>query len=529
MTRCGGVMFVVLCVLWVPLASSEPATPEAATPSDVRASEPMKLPGILDLATAERIAVAGNPSLKAAEDRVKQARARLWQARSLWFPQLEVQASASNTWLSENDYTAARNQVTEGFTQQIAATGQQLYATQRETLVQGLLGQIPVAQAASTLIALNNQAVDSVASTMPSMIRARQAIDDSVENYRVSFILSWIVFNGFERKFANAQARFGLHETEALQLEAQRILMSAVAQAYYAAQLARENIAIAEADQGFNERLLKEAKASRREGAASLSDELNFEVRANAARAQLIRTRSTHRGALIALAELLALPDAEFPEGTELAELGEETFEDLEAPSAAPLIDTAFGLRPDLNQSALAVKRARAAVGQSRAPFFPTIVASASKDALRTNDIDFGEDDFSTTVGVSVSYTLFAGGRNVAGYNEAKAARSEAERYREQTELAVASEVRRAIEDLTAAQESVVLQRDNAQLVQRNRDLVEKEYDAGVVSLVRLNEAQRDLVEAQGTLALARVALQQAWHDVRTATGQTIAAFVEED
>jgi outer membrane protein TolC len=523
MARCGGVVVLVLALFGGPLASGEPVDSEPA------ASVSAELPGILDLATAERIAVADNPSLKAAEDRVKQARARLWQARSAWFPQLEVQASASNTWLSENDYTAARNQVTDGYIQQITATSRQLYGTQRDTLVQGLLGQIPTAQAASTLVSLNTQAVESVTETIPSMINARQAIDDSIENYRVSLILSWIVFNGFERKFANAQARFGLRESEALQLETQRILMSAVAQAYYAAQLAREDIAIAEADQAFNERLLKEAKASRREGAASLSDELNFEVRMNAARTQLIRTRSTYRSLLIALAELLALPEAEFPEETELAELGEETCESLETPSPTPLLDTAFSLRPDLNQSTLAVRRAQAAVGQSRAPFFPTVVASASKDALRTNDFDFGEDDFSTTVGVSVSYTLFAGGRNVAGYKGAKAARSEAERNREQAELAVASEVRRAIEDLTAAQEALVLQRSNALLVQRNRDLVEKEFDAGVVSLVRLNEAQRDLVEAQGTLALARVALQQAWHDVRTATGQTIEAFIEVD
>jgi len=58
--------------------------------------------------------------------------------------------------------------------------------------------------------------------------------------------------------------------------------------------------------------------------------------------------------------------------------------------------------------------------------------------------------------------------------------------------------------------------------VEKNRDLVENEYMAGQVSLVRLNEAQRDLIQQQGRLALARVALRQAWHDLRVATGEIL-------
>jgi outer membrane protein TolC len=50
---------------------------------------------------------------------------------------------------------------------------------------------------------------------------------------------------------------------------------------------------------------------------------------------------------------------------------------------------------------------------------------------------------------------------------------------------------------------------------------------AGQVSLVRLNEAQRDLIQQQGRLALARVALRQAWHDLRVATGEILEGLGE--
>ena len=71
----------------------------------------------------------------------------------------------------------------------------------------------------------------------------------------------------------------------------------------------------------------------------------------------------------------------------------------------------------------------------------------------------------------------------------------------------------------------MTLQRENVDLVQRTRDLVEKEYNAGQGSLVRLNEAQKDLTTAQGNLAQALVALRQAWIELETRTGSILATY----
>jgi len=65
--------------------------------------------------------------------------------------------------------------------------------------------------------------------------------------------------------------------------------------------------------------------------------------------------------------------------------------------------------------------------------------------------------------------------------------------------------------------------------VKRNRELVEKEYDAGQTTLARLNQAQRDLIAQEARMALARVTLFQAWHALRTATGETLADFTGAD
>lgn len=57
--------------------------------------------------------------------------------------------------------------------------------------------------------------------------------------------------------------------------------------------------------------------------------------------------------------------------------------------------------------------------------------------------------------------------------------------------------------------------------------MVEKEYAAGQVSLVRLNEAQRDLTTARSRLALALASLQQAWFNLETDTGRILEILAE--
>jgi len=526
--------------------SAEEATPEpAAEPVEQKTEEAVaveaadetsegKLP--LDLAQAQEIAVKDNPTVLAAATRVTQAQERVKQARSAWFPTVIGLSSASHTWISESDYSLAKRAASNGYWTAFALGTQARIQGETLQFAQITADRIsqffnPVIQQVQPRPRVQNTdgaILWDLLETSLRSIEARDAIDDQLERYSISVVADWILFNGFDRKFAIAEARFGKEQTEASLVEAHRILLDAVAQAYYAAQLARENIAIAEADEAFNLRLLDEAKTKRRVGTGSLSDELNFEVRVNAARAALITSRQGFNTALIALSELLAFGDSAWPTERVLAPLAEESLGDLQRLDVEPLVAQAKSRRPDLEASELNTKRADAVVGRAKAPFYPQINLQASKDAFRDNNAKFEMDDFSSTVGVNISYELFAGGRNLARLRETKAAKAEAELLEEQVSLAVAADVRRAVENLHATQERLVLQRANADFVQRNRDLVERGYAGGIEPVVRLNEAQRDLVSAQANLALARVQLQSALHNVRTATAETILPYAGE-
>ena len=436
------------------------------------AGDPMGGIRVLDLSTAGRIALRSNPAFAAAAARVRQAKERIAQARSSYLPRLDFTASSAHVTMPEKTYRA-----------NLAAA----------------------------------RSLDPSA-----------RIDDPQDYFNAGVTASWILFNGFERRLTHLAALHGEEQTEFARMDVKRLLLSGVSTAYFNAQLALENLAIAEADEAFNQRQLLEAKARRRVGTGTLSDELNFEVRVNSAKASVIQAKQAYEIAMFALAALMGLPEAAFPADLRLADLVSETPEEMERPLLEPHVAYAREQRPDILQGAAAVQQAASGVGIARAAFFPTATLVATMDGQRVDSADYEADDFGSTIAVTLSYELFSGGLRRARLREAKQQSVEVEKTLEGLMLSATAQVRSAVTTVASAQSQLQLQRKNANLVKKNRDLVEKEYAAGQGSLVRLNQAQRDLITAQSHLALALVSVRQAWSDLQTETGQILARWIDD-
>lgn len=485
-------------------AEASAATAEAATDQGVPG--PAAIETVLDLRTAQRRALADNPSLQAAAERVEQTRQLVWQARSLYLPQIDLNYTLTYTWLPDI--------ITEPANE---------YLDQGEDLIQELKKALTRTAATRLPTASQRHAVRTWARTTEDLIdEARETLEDPLDNATLSVTAGYLVFDGFSRKFTNAMAKFGYKEAQAAEREGRRILLDAVAQAYYGVQLAREQVAIARSDIAFNERLLKEASVRREAGRAATSDVLNFEVLLRAARGSLLKAQRDYETARIALALLMGMPEGALPETMTVAELGIETPETMTAPDAEEMIALALAQRPDLEQREFGLKRAEATVRERYSDFAPQVAAIAGARAQSFTDTAVDSDEITSTVGLNVTMNLFSGGRRISRVLEAKHARREAEYRVSEVELKIVGEVRQALVDLDAAQQALILQRSAAEFVEKNRSLVEKEYQAGKAMLVRLNQAQRDLVQAQGQLAQARVALQRSWAALHAATGTNL-------
>jgi len=421
---------------------------------------------VLDLETARHIAMSENPSLGAARDRVLQARERVNQARSAYYPRLDATGSGVRVRRPENELDGTDN--------------------------------LPL---------------------------PFEPLDKRENIYDAGLQATYILFNGFERRFSNQSSELGAKSSRQAFADVRRLLLQAVASSYYDAQLAQENIRIAEADAAFNRRQVEDAQARRQAGTGSLSDVLNFEVQVNRARFEVIRARRQYEVSMAVLAALLGVPQGRFPASLELAPLRDESDAELDFPDPQPMVDYAVAHRPDVLEGEFRVQQTRADLGVARSEFYPSVDLSGTVDGSRQGDAGFEEDDFGYSVGVFLRYNLFAGGASLARLRETRLRLAENENRLEDTVIGVRAEVRQALADLELAQESVRLERSNAALVQRNRNLVEKEYQAGQASLVRLNEAQRDLVQAQSRLALAIVSLRRAWENLETVTAEILTNY----
>jgi outer membrane protein TolC len=418
----------------------------------------------LDLETAKRIAVSENPTMAAARARVEQAAQRVRQAEAAYLPRVDASGSASHVGLSDRDQKS----------------------------------QLQFAR----------------------LFDPRASIDMTEESYTAGLTASWTLFDGFARKFTREAERFGQMQLEEARNEARRLLLTSVSTTYYNAQLAMENRTIALADEAFNQRQVRDAEVRLQVGTGALSDVLNFKVQVNAARSRLSQSLLSYRRLLIGLAALMGVPDADLPEGLSLSALIPERDTEMGMPDADALVAEALIHRPDLQQSEFGIQQAESRIQLARSEFFPKLNLFADLNGKRNNGILFDDEDFGYALGINMSYALFSGGARKARLHEAAWARTEAEKVNADLSITVAAEVRQAVAEINRAQTELRLQRANTALVEQNRDLVEKEYAAGQGTLVRLNEAQRDLVTAQSRLASALVSLRQAWQTLESATGR---------
>ena len=426
---------------------------------------------VLDLETAQQLALQGNPGIAAAQARLEQARAKVRQAVAAWWPSLDVTGTAARTRRSDVEFEFANH--------------------------------------------------------FPSV--PGQSTDRTYDSSAAGLQATWVLFDGFYRSFKQKQTEFGEKSSIAARRDSQRLLVSAVAEAFLNAQLTQTKVKIAEADKKFYAKQLLDANNRYEVGTGSWGDVLNIKVQLNSARTSAMFGKREYEAARYGLAALLGVPDSMFPETVELAELDREfkPSDDLEK-DVQGLINDALVKRPDLRRLSMQIHEAEAAKGQARAAFWPKVQLGGAVNGAQQGDITLTGDDFGNAVSITAAWNLFSGGADRARVFEAEQKRREVSYTLADLRNRVASEVRQDIALLAAAREQVRLQRESVGLVEQNREPAQSEYEAGSASLVRLNEAQRDLTTTYGRLAQALVGYHLARQRLLAATGRNLEPFADE-
>jgi outer membrane protein TolC len=135
----------------------------------------------------------------------------------------------------------------------------------------------------------------------------------------------------------------------------------------------------------------------------------------------------------------------------------------------------------------------------------------------RNGGIEYSSNDQASGGAIELRWDLFTGGSREAKVRFAESVAAEASAQLRRASLAVESQVRQAVVALADAQGQIRLQRENLKTALDSRRMIQAGYLAGREALTRLNQAQRDVLEADASLSLARIRLRRAWSDLHSA------------
>ncbi len=339
--------------------------------------------------------------------------------------------------------------------------------------------------------------------------------------------VTWLVFDSFVREMNMLAARHGWKQSEALELDARRILVRTVAYAYNEILLAKEKIKIAKENMKFQNSQLKENELKFEVGAVPLSDVLNFKAYYNSAESDLYSAEYTHASAKYVLAKLMGLTEGKIPD--------EVLFPGVPSPDGEVLaglsvyLDTSLANRPDLKAYREALEVSKYNYWSSICSFGPTVSFNANlgytvgqtrvKAYDGTGSYTNHYESFDFRYGGSASWELFSGGATFFNMRKTQASMLQSNYALANTWITIIAEVRTAYDNYVTSLKQVKISQKSLELYRKIRDLVEEEYRAGNTELTRLNEAQRDLVSAETQLATFVITMHNAKAQLTAATG----------
>lgn len=349
----------------------------------------------------------------------------------------------------------------------------------------------------------------------------QERFKDNFNQFEMGIQAGWLVFDGFARDARILASGCRVEASEKLLQDARRLLVKAVSQAFFQAQMALENMVIQDQNQEFNQTLEDDAEKRWKVGSAPEAEMLNFSVRAIMAETEYLAAKNNYTIACTALAALMAVHQSPLSKNMLPGRSTKQIPETL--PDYETEIAYALSHRPDLRALDLSIAALAKKAEAEKGGFFPTITLAGGMNYLHQRDITpVRQDERDIFMGLTADWEIYTGGRRKSTISEIHAGILRMKEEKKQALLGAAQAVQTAILQAATAKETYLRLQKMHELTNRIRSHVEKAYKAGTASLTRLNEAQTDLVRAKGAMARSRIRYLLAEQSLHAETGRVL-------
>lgn len=344
--------------------------------------------------------------------------------------------------------------------------------------------------------------------------------------YGAMLSAQWVVFNGLMDTMNMLASRYAAKESESMNRDSRRLLIQSVIITYNQVLLNRAQMRIAEANEMFQQQMVDDTQLKYDAGAASLSDLLNFKILKNNAADSVIIARLSYDTFRFMLAELMGLSTSEIPEDAKFPEIDMDKELDYSL-GVDFYMDMALSQRPDLQAFRESLAASKFSMYATWGSFLPNVVLNTNYGYSRTDQKEnypIGSAkprsvDLLYNYGMNINWLLFDGGSRWAQVRQAQANVAISEEQLADKWITVVSEVRQAHVKLISNIAETKIIAETLEMTKKQRDLVREEYNAGNTSVTRLNEAQKDLINAQINHISSMIDIENAKAQIDAACG----------
>ena len=452
----------------------------------------------LSLDEAIRLAMRESEALQIARAGITRASGQLKQARSQYLPQLNSNLAYARSLRSQ--FSALASGSPDSSTTTSAPKPQSVCAPQ---------------------IAANATPAERAAAlAQASTCAAAQGIDFSKvgfgarNSYTFGLALSQSVYSG-GRVAGQTAAAAAQQRSAQIDLGSQRAQLALdVTQAYFDAVLADRLVVIADTSLAQTEELLRQTKIARQVGNQSEFDLLRATVTRDNQRPVLITRRGDRDVAYLRLKQLLNLPlDAPVQLTTPIDEpaaitriIATSATSGADAPAGIAASDTSTARRAPVRESEEAVRAQEGQLKSAKADLLPSLSLTSNYQRLFFPSNVFpslNQYSENWTVGGSINFSLFSGGRVAGQVEVAQANLDEARARLQQSKELTALDTRVALNQLEAAEASFEASRGTAQQAQRAYSIDQLRYTEGISTQTDLTQSRLLLEQAVANQALS--------------------------
>lgn len=341
----------------------------------------------------------------------------------------------------------------------------------------------------------------SLKSSIGSLSKSFPGFDRNQSEYTVGSSASWEidVFGGVRRGASAASAEF--EAAQADQVGTRITVAADAADAYLQIRGYQARLQMAQAQVDTGARLLSLVQARHQAGQVDGREVAQAEALYSQARATMQPLRIALEAQLNRLDVLM---------GAQPGSYAQELAQPTEIPAIAAIggPDTPLDVlrrRPDVIAAERRLASSNERIGVAISDYYPKMSLSAALgfDSLSANHLLAGSA-FQATGGGALRWRLFDFGKVEAEVAQARGANAEALAQYRQTVLKAAEDVENALVALSQTQAHVVELQAEVDSLVRARDLSERAYKAGSITLTEVLDAERQLLAARDELAANR-------------------------